>query len=134
MIEINLLIIDDNEDDRTVYKRYLKKNNQVNFNFLDAINGEEAIQLFENNEIDCILLDHLLPDIDGVDLIEKLEKGKISNTLPIVAITGEGNEEIAAKFIKNGAKEYLSKSKISKEGLIRAIFNTISISKLNLKI
>jgi signal transduction histidine kinase len=134
MKNINLLIIDDDFDDRVVYKRYLKNNTDVSFAFIEAVNGEEAIDICDNKEIDCILLDYLLPDIAGIELIKKLEKKQSNELLPIVAITGEGNEDIAAEFIKNGAKEYLSKSNVTKDSLIRAISNAISISKLNEKV
>jgi signal transduction histidine kinase len=134
MHKASILIIDDDEDDRIVYRRYLKKNNEIEFHFYEATNGEDAIKIYEEENIDCILLDYLLPDIAGVDLIKKLESDGSNHLLPLVAITGEGNEEIAAQFIKNGAKEYLSKSKVSSHSLMRAIVNAMEKAKLNKKI
>jgi CheY-like chemotaxis protein/putative methionine-R-sulfoxide reductase with GAF domain len=82
----NLLIIEDNENSRKAM-RILIGNGDVKC--LEAGTGKEALALYEQNDIDCIILDIGLPDISGFDLIHKLEHVKGHNIPPIIIYTGK---------------------------------------------
>ncbi|MBC7607191.1 MAG: response regulator [Burkholderiales bacterium] len=82
----NLLIIEDNENSRKAM-RILIGNGDVKC--LEAGTGEEALVMFEQNNIDCIILDIGLPDMSGFDLIHKLENITGHNIPPIIIYTGK---------------------------------------------
>ncbi|BAZ46572.1 response regulator receiver sensor signal transduction histidine kinase [Chondrocystis sp. NIES-4102] len=148
MIEehFSILLVDDDEVDRLAVQRALKKA-QVSIELIEAKNGTEAIsqlQLSKNNLIkvvptdysivgfnkhifDLILLDYRLPDINGLNLIKEIQA--VNLDLPIIVLTGQGDEEIAVEIMKAGAADYLAKSKIEPAMLARAITSAIRLHK-----
>ncbi len=145
--QFSILLVDDDEVDRMTVKRALKKAG-LTANLMEAKNGEDAIaklKVRDNNLVavsktngfssainqpinfDLILLDYLLPDIDGLHLIAKLKA--LNLDFPIIVLTGQGDEEIAVEMMKAGAADYLVKSKIEPDNLAKAIRNAIRLHK-----
>jgi len=98
-----ILVVDDEHGVRQSFYMVLKEE----FAVLLAGSGEEAIDIFSKNSVDLILLDILLPDIDGVDLLERL-KDMDPNT-EIIMVTAVKEIQTAVKAIKLGAYEYIIK-------------------------
>lgn len=103
MNKATILVIDDERGIRQSFNMALKDEYHV----LLAGSGEKAIDIFQKNPIDLILLDILLPDIDGIDLLKKL-KHTDPNT-EIVMVTAVNDLKTAVKAIKLGAYEYIIK-------------------------
>lgn len=120
----HILIIDDDEADRALYKKYLKAYNAAySYSFHEASSGAEGLELFRTLQPDCVLLDYLLPDISGLDVLS--EMARCSAILPVVMLTGHGNSDIAAATIKSGAQNYMPKNVITAESLCQAINYTL---------
>ncbi len=98
-----ILVVDDEYGVRQSFDMILKDE----YNAILAGTGREAIDIFRKNTIDLILLDILLPDIDGLELLEKL-KGMDPNT-EIIMVTAVKEIKTAVKAIKLGAYEYIIK-------------------------
>ena len=98
-----ILVVDDENGIRESFKMVLKDEYDVLF----AEKGEEAVQIFTKTNVDLILLDILLPDIDGLDLLEKLKS--IDPHPEIIMVTAVKEIQTAVKAIKLGAYEYLIK-------------------------
>jgi DNA-binding NtrC family response regulator len=98
-----ILVVDDENGIRESFKMILKDGYHV----LLAETGEEALELYKNNPVDLILLDILLPDINGIELLERL-KGMDPNT-EIIMVTGVKEIQTAVKAIKLGAYQYIIK-------------------------
>ena len=99
-----ILIIDDDQDIRLLLDRFLSKNGFVTET---AYNGESAIELLKQNAFDLVLCDFKLPDITGLELIQKT---KILNPkASIIIITGYSDVKVAVKTIKLGAYDYVTK-------------------------
>ncbi len=135
--QFSILLVDDDEVDRMTVKRAFKKANFA-VELLEAVNGQEAVAILQTRKgnlnslpkdspktIDLVLLDYRLPDIDGLHLIARIETLRLS--LPIIVLTGQGDEEIAVEIMKAGAADYLSKAKIEPNNLIKAINSAIRI-------
>jgi PAS domain S-box-containing protein len=105
----NLLIVEDNENARKAIKKLIG-NGDVKC--LEAGTGEQAIKLYKENHIDCIILDLGLTDTNGFSLIQKLEKAKAGSLPPVIIYTGreltpEENERLmkySKSIIIKGAK------------------------------
>jgi diguanylate cyclase (GGDEF)-like protein len=124
--KLSILIIDDNPEDIATYKRLLLESTYYSFLILEAASGVTGLKIFAENDIDCILLDYLLPDTDGLELLERIApKNK-----PVVFLTGHGNENIAVEAMKKGAMDYLIKNQIDGESLIRSIRYSIKQKKM----
>jgi len=98
-----ILVVDDERGVRQSFYMVLKDE----FKVLLAESGKEAIDIFSKNAVDLILLDILLPDIDGVDLLERLKE--MDPNTEIIMVTAVKEIQTAVKAIKLGAYEYIIK-------------------------
>lgn len=110
-----ILIVDDNPDDRECWVRALKKVTHVSYRYLEAEGGETMWQCLDRNMPDCVLLDYSLPGKNGLTLLRELVA--VHPFLPVIMMTGQGNENIAVQSIKEGAQHYLVKSEVTSESL-----------------
>jgi signal transduction histidine kinase len=127
---LNILIIDDDEIDRISVYRGLKKAG-VEAQFVEASSCAEAISILRKNSFDCAFLDYRLPDRDGLDLVREIKNTKIK--IPLIVMTGQGDETIAVELMKAGASDYLSKSRILPETLEKSLRNAIRINEAEIK-
>jgi len=99
-----ILIVDDEEVIRETLKDILKNEN---YDLEEAKEGQEALNLVKNNKFDCVLLDIKMPKMDGIEVLEKALE--INPDVPIIMITGHGNEETAFEAAKKGAYDFINK-------------------------
>lgn len=73
-----------------------------NYNVLEACDGEQALQLIsqKKHEIDIILLDIVMPVIDGFGVLESLQRQNLLERLPVVMITAENSESVMKKAMR----------------------------------
>lgn len=116
---LTILIIDDCLDDREYYSRLFKKMGGEHFVCIEASNGHAGIEAIKNNPVDCVLLDYNLPDIDGLNVLQKIIEA--NHYIPVIMMTGEGNELIAVSAMKLGSQDYLSKKVLTSTALVRAV-------------
>ncbi|MGM0438805.1 MAG: response regulator [Bacillota bacterium] len=99
----NILIIDDEKNIRFTLEKSLEKD----YNIVTAVNGEDGIKKFGEQDFDVVLLDMKLPGIDGIETLKQIkEKDKTAN---IIIITGFGSVDSAVETMKLGAIDYLKK-------------------------
>src|SRR3990167_8063456 len=123
---LHVLIIDDEMVDRRIYKRLL---GAEHFLFDEADSAASGLLSLEKHLPDCILLDQNLPDIAGLDLIQQIRSDYPDFSAPIILLTGEGSETIAARALRSGgASDYLIKGSIDQKNLRDAIYNAIEKS------
>jgi len=132
----NLLIIEDNENSRKAM-RILIGNGDVSC--FEAETGKEALALYEQNHIDCIILDIGLPDMSGFDLIHKLENTvpagrqvKDNNIPPIIVYTGKELTKEENNELQKYAESIIIKGVKSEERLLdeTALFLHRTISNM----
>lgn len=129
---ISVLIIDDSEDDREVFRRMLERGASMPYRVLEAATGEEGIALCRSARPDCILLDYSLPGRNGVAVLEEIRT--FNPFVAAVMLTGQGNEMVAVDVMKAGAQDYFVKSSIAQDGLERAIAHAITQQDLASKL
>lgn len=111
-----VLLVDDSTINLKVATQILKP---YNFEITTAISGFEAIDKVNNENYDIILMDIMMPKMDGVETLQKL-KEKENFITPVIALTADAIEGMDAKYISEGFNDYLSKP-INKEELNRVI-------------
>lgn len=121
--QAQILIIDDSEDDRDMYRRYLSGDEEVEWEISEAESAEEGLKTFRSEEEPLVLLDYSLPGRSGLDLLRDLKGTNMY--APAVLLTGQGSEIIATECMKLGAQDYLAKGDVTQEGLLRAVHNTM---------
>ncbi len=81
-------------------------------------------QIFEC-KFDCVFLDYGLPDGDGLTLVQEVRQSGIK--VPLIVLTGQGDEQIAVELMKAGASDYIAKGKMSPDSLSRSLYNALRI-------
>ncbi|MEH1766576.1 MAG: PAS domain-containing protein [Nostoc sp.] len=125
-----LLIVDDSPEDRELYRQYLLRDRESSYTILEATLGQQGLKLWQQHQPDAVLLDYRLPDMDGLEFLAQLQPSTQQPCLPVIVVTGQGNEAIAVKAIKAGAQDYIIKEQITPEGLQIAVNGAIETVRL----
>ncbi len=121
-----ILIVDDSETDRTLYQRYIRSSDAANYcAVIEADCGETGLMLCQEHSPDLILLDYMLPDLDGLEFLEALT-GSIGPLPPVIMLTGEGNEKVAVEAMKIGVRDYLIKGDLTTQSFSQALHRVLS--------
>ena len=107
---MRILVVDDDKLDRLAVRRCLQQAG-VSAEIEEAGSAAEAIERVRPGSHDCVLLDYLIPGSDTLALVRSLA-GKAGD-VPVVILTGRGDEHIAVEFMKAGAADYLPKAALS---------------------
>ncbi len=102
-----VLAVDDNEDNLLLVSLAVEQ--FLNCSLIGASDGETAISLAQLYRPDLILLDIVLPDLNGFEVIDRLKQHWQTKTIPIVAVTGLAKEEDCDRILAAGCDGYLSK-------------------------
>ena len=101
-----ILIIEDELKIRFLLRDYLKTEG---FNVLEASDGDEGLFVFKNNKVDLILLDIMLPEEDGLQILKKLRATASTSGIPVMMLTAKGSEYDKVIGLDLGADDYLPK-------------------------
>lgn len=112
----NILIVDDNKLTRKILKDILEN---AGYGVLEAKDGEEALQIYRNKLPDMVILDIVMPGMNGFDLLRILRKEEENLMLPIILLTSQDNFEEKIKGLELGADDYLVKPFNDKELLFK---------------
>src|SRR5258706_1240461 len=116
---IRILVIDDSEDDRELYRRALSKRADAHYDIVEAQDGERGLIQIEETAPDCILLDYSLPGHNGIEVLKRIHARHPH--IPLVMLTGQGNETVAVAAMRQGAQNYIAKSAITPANIQRVI-------------
>lgn len=119
--ELTVLIIDDEQADHDLACDFLQEDKEHVYRFLHAYDGASGEALYRDNKVDCLLLDYHLPGMDGLAVLRRLsENGQI---VPVVMLTGGGDETVAVSAMKLGSQDYLSKKGLTAAALRRSVLH-----------
>ncbi|XGV98261.1 MAG: PAS domain S-box protein [Leptolyngbya sp. BL-A-14] len=132
MVQVSrtLLVVEDSPEDRELYRRYLLSDRKCSYTILEASSGRQGLELWQQHQPDAVLLDYQLPDLSGLEFLAQLQALMQQADLPVVVVTGQGNETIAVQAMKAGAQDYLTKGQIAPAELQLAISGAISTVQL----
>ncbi|MBE9140699.1 response regulator [Nodosilinea sp. LEGE 07088] len=121
---IELLLIDDDAVDRMAICRALARTNLA-VQVTEVTSAEQAIAHLNSHRYDCVFLDYRLPERDGLSLIRQLRADGVS--IPLVVLTGQGDEQTAVDLMKAGASDYLIKTRVSPDRLALLLHNALRV-------
>jgi len=101
-----LLVVDDNEMNRDLLSRRLK---QQGHRVVSARNGREALEMIAADEFDLVLLDIMMPELDGYEVLERMRAEGTLDQLPVIMISAVTEMESVIRCIEIGATDYLPK-------------------------
>lgn len=129
-IKINILLIEDNPDHADLIIRSISKT-IPRASFKHCPKQNECLSWIEKKKYDLVLMDFYLSGSSSLSLLQKIKESYPN--LPVIIITGQGDEKTAAKSIKAGAEEYVEKTRDSLENLPKIIFKILEQNKINSK-
>lgn len=101
-----ILVVDDEEGNRDLLRRRLERGG---YGVIGAASGEEALAVVAREPVDLILLDMLMPGLDGLAVLERVKGDARTRDLPVIMISALDSLEEIAKCIQAGAEDYLPK-------------------------
>jgi two-component system alkaline phosphatase synthesis response regulator PhoP len=117
--KIKVLLV---EDDVMIVKMYKRKFNKDDFELTTAFNGEEAMKKIKNDRPDIVLLDIMMPKMNGLEVLNKIKADPFLSGIPVVMLTNLGDrDEDVEKCRELGAFDYWIKANISLNDLSERI-------------
>ncbi len=101
----SILIVDDQPANIKVLNEILKRE----YDLFVALNGQDALAVSRNSAPDLILLDIMMPDMDGYEVCERLKADELTRDIPVVFVTAMDQEEDETRGLELGAVDYLTK-------------------------
>ena len=127
---LHVLSIEDSDDDYARIQSILRDFDGIRLSRASTL--EEGIKLVDDISPDLVLLDYLLPGADGFDFLRAL-KAK-DKEIPLVVLTGQGNEMVSTRLIQEGAEDCLTKVRLDRESIASCFRNVLEKGKLKREI
>jgi len=111
---VRILVVDDNALNRKVIKGLLKKTG-IDIDLAES--GFECIEKVKSNQYDIIMLDHMMPRMDGIETLEKIQEEKLLNieSTPVIALTANAIAGAREFYMEKGFSDYLAKPVLPKD-------------------
>jgi len=114
MINKTILIVDDTISNLDILVGLLD-----DYDVIDATNGKDALEILQEEKVNLILLDIMMPDMDGYEVCQKLKSNSITKDIPVIFITAKSDEDSIEKAYEVGGIDYVIKPFRPKELLAR---------------
>ncbi|MDO8269371.1 MAG: response regulator [Candidatus Levybacteria bacterium] len=113
-----ILLVDDESDTAAVFQTVLK---QAGYDVTVAVNGQGAISAAKTGYYDLILLDQMMPDLSGNDVLQILKSEPVISKVPVAMLTNFSHDELVTEALGRGAVDYILKYQISHEDLVKKV-------------
>ncbi|MDO5291725.1 MAG: response regulator [bacterium] len=101
----NILVVDDNKTNLLLIKQLLSKN----YTIVPVLSGKMALHYIEKKKPDVILLDLLMPEMDGLTTMQHIREFQNGKDVPIIILTADDDKETKAKCLQAGAFDFIVK-------------------------
>lgn len=119
---IKILLVEDEESIRSVYTEYLQ---MEGFEVEEAKDGEEALLKAKTFDFDVLLLDIMLPKLDGLEVLKAIKQVENLKEKPVILLTALGRDSIIQKGFELGADGYLIKDQATPELVKKEIMRLV---------
>jgi len=117
------------EDDKFLRELIVQKLIKKGYNIVEAVNGEEGIKSVKEENPDLVLLDLILPVINGFEVLTRIKSDPILAGIPVIIISNLGQEEEINEGLRLGAVDYLIKAHFTLEEILNKIEAVFDKSK-----
>ena len=116
------LVADDVPMIRKLVEFHLK---QVGFDISNAADGAEALMLAETSKFDLILLDIMMPEMDGLEVLRRISSGNVNKATPVIIMTAYGDSANVKKAVEYGASDFIVKP-VEQGSFRKKVVNAVS--------
>jgi len=128
-----ILIVDDTVSNLDILIELLEE-----YDVIDTTKGSDALDIVRNEKIDLVLLDIMMPEMDGYEVCKRLKSDPITKDIPVIFITAKTDEESIEKAYNVGGADYVTKpfkpkellSRVNKELRLQDLMNELRLSAL----
>lgn len=121
----HILIVDDNKENLKVVSNFLKERD---YQIVLALNGNSALDLLQQYKIDLILLDIMMPEMNGFDVCRQLKSNDATRGIPVVFLTAKNEAEDIVEGFKTGGVDYITKP-FNKQELHARVQNHLELAE-----
>ena len=123
-----IMVVDDDPDTVTILARYLQREG---FATLEALSGPQCLKLVGEHHVDVILLDLMMPEMDGFEVVRALKNNPATAEIPIIMITARDDIESRSEGMRVGVSDFLAKPVFRKQlaNRIKAQLDTIATAR-----
>lgn len=122
----HILVVDDNKENLKVVSNYLK---DKGYKIALALDGKNALNILETNKIDLILLDIMMPEMDGFEVCEIIKSNDKTEEIPIIFLTARTETDDIVKGFQLGGVDYITKP-FRKEELYARVNNHVQLKQV----
>lgn len=115
---MKILLIDDDSDLLTIFETTLKKEG---FEVITALDGAAGLEKAKSEKPDLILIDQILPDMNGNDILKTLKQEESTKNVPMAILSNFGQNELVQQAIDEGALDYILKYQIEPQDLVNKV-------------
>jgi DNA-binding response OmpR family regulator len=101
-----IMVVDDDQDTVAILTRHLQREGFVP---IEANSGAQCLKLVQENEVDVILLDLMMPDMDGFQVVRELRNNPVTAEIPVIMITARDDLDARAEGMRLGVSDFLAK-------------------------
>ncbi len=109
------------EDDKFLRELLVRKLESAGFKISTAVDGQEAFRKTKDEMPDIVLLDLVLPGIEGFDILEQIRKDEKTKDIPVIILSNLGQKEEVDKGMQLGASDYLIKAHFTPDQIIKKV-------------
>ncbi len=109
------------EDDKFLRELIVQKLAREGYNPIEAVDGEEGLKKIKKEKPDLVLLDLILPEMDGFEVLAQIKNDKLFAATPVIILSNLGQKEDIEKGINLGAVDYLIKAHFTPNEIIEKI-------------
>ena len=113
-----VLIIEDEISLQDLYADFLR---EAGFNVSTASDGDKAIELINNSDWDILLLDIMLPKLDGTEVLKRVKADPKLKSKPVIVLSNLESDQIVKECLDLGAREFLIKSDITPQTILDVV-------------
>jgi len=101
-----IMVVDDDQDTVAILSHHLQREGFVP---IEANSGAQCLKLVHENEVDVILLDLMMPEMDGFQVVKELRKNPMTAEIPVIMITARDDLDARAEGMRLGVSDFLAK-------------------------
>ncbi len=113
-----VLLVEDNDFIRNMYHLKLSKSD---VEVVEAIDGKMALDKIKEHKPDLVMLDMMMPNVSGIDVLRELYKAKITPDLPVIVLTNIMNPQSIEEAKKLGARDYIIKTDLTPSQVVEKL-------------
>ena len=124
LIIVKVLIVDDDENLSAIFEAALQKDG---LETVFALNGQTGIDKAKSEKPDLVLLDQVLPDISGNEVLKTLKADATTQSIPVLMLSNFSQEELVKEAIDSGAMDYIFKYQVEPQDLVNKVKQALKI-------